>query len=113
MTNDEAKARAGYRVGPDARVVLHRHASRGTYAVAVVLDEGPFSADEARRVAASIREACGRWVSKAEAARRLGVSERQVDTLRASGVLASASDETGHALIGSESLEAELRRRAA
>jgi hypothetical protein len=113
MTNDETREPAGYHVGPDARVVLHRHASRGTYAVAVVLDEGPFSADEARRMAEELREAFGRWVSKAEAARRLGVSARQVDTLRASGVLESVSDETGHALIGLESLAAELLRRAA
>ena len=111
MTNDETTGPAGYCLGPDARVVLHRHGARGSYAVAVVLDEGPYSVLEARRAAARIREDRGGWVSKADAAERLGVSERQVDYLRENGRLVSSSDETHHVLIAADSLDAEIRRR--
>lgn len=113
MTNDNTPAPDGYRVGPESRVVLHRHGARGSYAVAVVLDEGPYSAPEARRAAARIREKHAGWVSKTEAAERLGVSRRQVDYLRGQGRLAAMNDETGHALISSASLDAEIRRREA
>lgn len=104
---------AGYRIGPEARVVLHRHASRGTYAVAVVLDEGPFTAEQAAQAAERLRESCAGWVSKATAARRLGVSERSVDLLREQGVLVSTSDATRHVLIDASSLDAEIARREA
>lgn len=110
MTNDETTGR-GYRIGPGARVVLHRHASRGSYAVAVVLDEGPFTAAEAAEAAEVLREVHAGVVSKATAARRLGISERSVDVLRANGTLTSGTDETRHVLVDSESLRLELERR--
>lgn len=113
MTNDETTGPAGYFLGPESRVVLHRHGARGSYAVAVVVDEGPYSAREARKAAARIREDRGGWVSKADAAERLGVSERQVDYLREQGRLMSTSDETHHVLIARESLASEIRRREA
>jgi hypothetical protein len=113
MTNDETTRPAGYRLGRESRVVLHRNGARGSYAVAVVLDEGPYSAPEARRAAARIRETHAGWVSKADAAERLGVSKRQVDYLREQGRLVAIRDETGHALICSASLAAEVRRREA
>jgi hypothetical protein len=113
MTNDETTRPAGYTLGPEARVVLHRHGARGSYAVAVVADEGPYSAREARRAAARIRETHAGWVSKTDAAERLGVSRRQVDYLRGQGRLDAMNDETGHALISSASLDAEIRRREA
>lgn len=111
MTNDESETGRGYAVGPEARVVLHRNGARGSYAVAVVVDEGPYSARQARGAAARIREDSAGWVSKADAAERLGVSERQVDYLRGQGRLVSTSDETHHVLIDRDSLDAELRRR--
>lgn len=111
MTNDETTGPAGYQLGRDARVVLHRHGARGSYAVAVVVDEGPFHLTDARMRAALIRETHGGWVSKADAAERLGVSERQVDYLRENGRLRSTSDETHHVLIAVDSLNEEIRRR--
>lgn len=111
MTNDETTRPAGYSLGPDARVVLHRNGARSTYAVAVVLDEGPYSLLGARLAASRLREIHGGWVSKADAADRLGVSERQVDYLREQGRLESTSDETHHVLIAVDSLNAEIRRR--
>lgn len=110
MTNDETR---GYVLGPESRVVLHRNAARGSYAVAVVIDEGPYRLTDARNAAARIREDCAGWVSKADAAERLGVSERQVDYLREQGRLSSTHDETSHVLISSESLEIEIQRREA
>jgi hypothetical protein len=116
MTNDDTRRPEDggrrYVLGADSRVVLHRHGARGSYAIAVVLDEGPYDLLGARKVAAQVREDAG-WVAKADAASRLGVSERQVDYLRSQGRLIAMKDETGHALISSESLEAELRRRQA
>lgn len=103
MTNDDAKV--------PARVVLHRHGARRAYAVAVVLDEGPYSLKEAAQRAEALRESQG-WVSKATAAERLGLSERQVDYLRESGRLASVSTETNHVLVGLDSLNAEIERRS-
>lgn len=100
----------GYLLGAESRVVLHRHASRGTYAVAVVLDEGPYSLPDARRAMASVLEGAG-WVTHDAAAERLGLSRRQVSYLRNSGRLVSVTDETGHVLISSASLDAEIRRR--
>lgn len=115
MTNDDttkpSEGGGGYTLGPDSRVVLHRHGARGSYAVAVVFDEGPYSVAEARLRAAAIRETCAGWVSKSDAARRLGVSERQVDYLREQGRLVSSSDDAHHVLIDRESLNAEIQRR--
>lgn len=115
MTNDETRGPddggRGYVLGPESRVVLHRHGARGSYAVAVVIDEGPYLLTDARIAAAKIRESLGGWVSKADAADRLGVSERQVDYLREQGRLTSISDETHHVLIAADSLDAEIRRR--
>jgi hypothetical protein len=64
-------------------------------------------------VAAQGREDYAGWLSKADAAERLGVSERQVDYLREQGRLMSTHDETSHVLISSDSLDAEVRRREA
>lgn len=111
MTNDSSEAPSGYRLGREARVVLHRHGARRAYAVAVVLDEGPFTLRQASDVANAVREKLGGWVTKAEAAERLGVTERQVDYLRESGHLAYSHDETKHVLIDVKSLEAEIDRR--
>lgn len=111
MTNENSEGARGYRAGPEARVVLHRHASRGSYAVAVVLDEGPFTASEAAEAAEKIREEFAGVVSKATAARRLGISERSVDVLREKGLLRSTTDETKHVLVDAESLATEMRRR--
>lgn len=102
----------GYRAGPGARVVLHRNAARGSYAVAVVLDEGPYSAAQARKVADRMREQHAGWVSKAEAAERLGITERMVDFLRESGRLESTKDEMRRVLISRSSLDAEIERRS-
>lgn len=103
MTNDDGKL--------PPRVVLHRHGARRAYAVAVVLDEGPYSLHDAAQRAEALREEQG-WVSKATAAQRLGLSERQVDYLRESGALLSASTETNHVLVSVESLNAEIERRS-
>lgn len=103
MTNDDE-------VTP-ARVVLHRHGARRAYAVAVVLDEGPYSLAEASARAEALRESQG-WVSKASAAERLGVTERQVDYLREAGRLESISTETKHVLVSLDSLNAEIERRS-
>jgi hypothetical protein len=102
---------SGYRAGADARVVLHRHGARGTYAVAVVVDEGPYSAAEAHGVADALRETCGGWVTKTAAAHRLGLSESSVDLLRRAGRLLSETDDTGRVMIPLESLRQELERR--
>lgn len=104
MTNDDVKL-------PEGRVVLHRHGARRAYAVAVVVDEGPYSLTEASARAEVLRQEQG-WVSKASAAERLGISERQVDYLRESGRLLSVSTETKHVLISVESLAAEIERRS-
>lgn len=103
MTNDDE-------VTPP-RVVLHRHGARRAYAIAVVLDEGPYSLPEASARAEALRESQG-WVSKATAAQRLRISERQVDYLRESGVLESISTETKHVLVSLDSLNEEIERRA-
>lgn len=109
MTNNYDDGAEGYRLGADARVVLHR--SRGRYAVAVVADEGPYSRAEAEGVADALREAHGGWVTKAAAAHRLGLSTQMVDVLRRNGTLVSRTDAAGHALICVKSLAEELRRR--
>lgn len=106
MTNSD-----GYRLGPEARVVLHRRA-HGAYAVAVVLDEGPYTLAEAQRVADTAREACGGWVTKDRAAHMLGVTPRTVDTLRLNGALEWKSDRTGRVMIDHASLKREIDRRA-
>lgn len=106
MTNSD-----GYRLGPEARVVLHRRA-KGTYAVAVVLDEGPYTLAEAQGVADAQREACGGWVTKDRSAHLLGVTPRTVDTLRLNGTLMWKSDRTGRVMIDHASLQREIDRRA-
>lgn len=111
MTNDSSEDPAGYHLGREARVVLHRHGARQAYAVAVVLDEGPFTLRQALDIANAVREKLGGWVTKAEAAKRLGISERQVDYLRESGHLSYSHDETKHVLIDVKSLSAEIERR--
>lgn len=92
---DETK---GYHLGPEARVVAHRR-GRGQYAVAVVLDEGPFTKDDALRELDRYRETVGGWVSKARAAEMLGVSQKQVDHLRETGELTWARDCTDRVMI--------------
>lgn len=108
MTDDDK----GYHLGPEARVVLHRHGARRAYAVAVVVDEGPYaSVRDAAAAAELIRERHSGWVSKATAAQRLGITERMVDYLRSSGQLVYEHDGTGHVLIDVKSLNAEIERR--
>ena len=104
MTNDDEKV-------PRGRVVLHRHGARRAYAIAVVVDEGPYTLQEAHTAAAQLLREMG-WVSKADAAEALGVTERQVDYLREAGRLKSVNTETNHVLISLESLGAEFARRA-
>lgn len=111
MTNNHSEGAEGFRLGPESRVVLHRHCGR--YVVAVVVDEGPYSRAEAEGVADALREACGGWVTKSAAAHRLGLSTQMVDVLRRNGTLVSRTDAAGHALICVKSLGEELRRRAA
>jgi len=103
----------GYSLGPDARVVLHRHGQwgEGQYSVAVVAAEGPFDRETAQRVADRLREHGGGWVTRAMAAQRLGVTLTRVDQLRVMGRLDSEQDSSGHARISLESLNAEIARR--
>lgn len=113
MTNEGATTPPGYTLGRDARVVLHRHGARRTYAVAVVLDEGPYaSLADASAALEALQERHGGWVPKHVAAQRLGLSIRQVDYLRQAGRLDAMTTETGHALIGVGSLNAEIARRS-
>ena len=109
MTNSDDP---GYRVGPDARLVVHRSGRDSRYSVAVVLDEGPYSLEEAVLRLSEIREDVGGYVGRADAAHRLGLTERMVDTLRAQGVLEWISDDTNRVMISTGSLEKELQRRA-
>jgi hypothetical protein len=109
MTNNGPR---GYRIGPQARVVIHRNGARRNYAVAVVVDEGPYaSAADALAALEGLREAHSGWVSKAVAAQRLGISRRQVNYLQSVGVLDTMNDETGHLLVSVDSLNEELARR--
>ena len=94
------------------RVVLHRHGGLGSYAVAVVADEGPYSKEEAEAVADTLRESSG-WVTKARAAERLGLSTQMVDNLRRAGLLSSVKDAAGHVMITRESIDREIARRSA
>lgn len=109
MTNNQSE---GYRLGPEARVVLHRHGATGGYAVAVVVAEGPYSKERAAEIADEVREAHGGWVTKGVAASRLGLSVQMVDVLRRRGQLESTKNIAGHVMISAQSLARELERRA-
>lgn len=98
----------GIKLGPEgARVaVLRRH---GGYAVVAVIDEGPFSHEEAHQRAEALNRRPG-MLSRAEAACQLGISVKGVDFLVTEGRLAKVKD--GHrAFIPESSVQAELSRR--
>lgn len=94
----------GYHLGPGARVVAHRRI-KGRYAVAVVLDEGPFTKDDALAKVDEYRERVGGWVSKARAAEMLGISQKQVDKLRIDGDLTWERDCTDRVMIDVNSVK--------
>lgn len=99
----------GFVLGPEARVCLvRRHAG---YAVAVVLDEGPFDRDTAERVAASHRRLSSGTATKREVAKILGITTKGVEYLRSQGVLSSVSEENGRALFDLDEVHAERARR--
>jgi hypothetical protein len=104
---------AGYSLGPEARVVLHRHGAWGSgqYSVAVIAEEGPFDRATAERVADGLRAHGGGWVTRATAAQRLGLTEARVDQLRVEGRLDSTQDSSNRARISLDSLEREIARR--
>lgn len=98
----------GFEIGPHARVtVLRRH---GGYAVAVVLDEGPFSHEQAEAKAAELRRHASGKLTKCEAAELLGITSKGVDYLRSQGILESVR-EGKRVVVTSESVHAELARR--
>lgn len=99
----------GYVIGPESRVVALR--SRLGYHVAVVIEEGPFSHDEAEERAAELRRRNSGRLTKAEAAARLGITEKGVDYLRRENRLTSVSQDNKRVLICATSVEAELARR--
>jgi hypothetical protein len=75
--------RRGYRLGPQARVVVLRRPEG--YAVAVVHSEGPFSREDAEAMAAALRRTASGQLTKAEAASILGITPKGVDYLRRIG----------------------------
>lgn len=96
---------------PQGRVALLRR--HGGYAICVVVDEGPFSHAEATTRAALLRPEPADSVSKREAARILGISQKGVDYLRVQGLLTSEKDDRGRVRIHKASVDAELERRNA
>lgn len=100
----------GFVVGPEARVCLVRR--HGGYAVAVVVDEGPFEHDAAELAASELRRRVSGKVTKREAAQILGISTKGVDYLRAQGVLPSDSEGNGRVLLDANSVHtlAEARK---
>ena len=108
MTNSDDQ---GYRVGSDARLVLHRSGRDHRYSVAVVLDEGPYTLEQAALRLDEIREQVGGYVTRAVAAQRLGLTERMIDVMRTAGVLDWKADDTKRVMISVDSLKKELQRR--
>lgn len=100
----------GFVLGPESRVAtLRRHDG---YAVVVVLDEGPFSYSEAQaRVRSLSSHQTAGYLTKAEAARKLGITQKGVDFLRREGKLESTTGHNGRVLIPESSVCAELDRR--
>lgn len=98
----------GMRLGPEgARVAVLRR--RGGYAVVAVIDEGPFSHDEAHQRAEALNRRPG-LLTKAEAADLLGVSVKGIDFLVGECKLIKIRDGR-RAFITQESVDAELERR--
>lgn len=102
--------KGGFVLGPEARVAaLRRHDG---YAVVVVLDEGPFSHEEAcAKVRDLSRHQTVGYLTKAETAGRLGLSQQGVDFLRREGRLDWTTGHNGRVLISESSVRAELQRR--
>lgn len=94
----------GFEIEPGARVTLVRR-HRG-YALAVVLDEGPFGHEEAQERLRQAQLVISGLVSRAEAANKLGLSVQQVDNLRREGKLKSRDG-----MITYSSILEELSRR--
>lgn len=104
--------REPYAVPEDAPVVVHRHGERSRLrSIAVIVDSGDYRTEREFELALSWwRRRIGGWVTKAEAADRLGVSTKRVDQLRKEGRLVSKRI-GGVAAIDAASLDAELRLR--
>lgn len=104
--------REPYTVSEDAPVVVHRHGERSRLrAIAVIVDSGDYATEhEFERALSWWRRRIGGWVTKAEAADRLGVSTKRVDQLRKEGRLVSKRI-GGVAAIDAASLDTELRLR--
>lgn len=104
--------REPYAVPEDAPVVVHRHGERSRLrSIAVIVDVGDYATEsEFARALSWWRRRIGGWVTKAEAADRLGVSTKRVDQLRKEGRLVSKRI-GGVAAIDAASLDAELRLR--
>jgi hypothetical protein len=100
----------GFVLGPEARVAaLRRHDG---YAVVVVLDEGPFSHDEAcAKVRELSRHQTKGYSTKAEAAGRLGLSQKGVDYLRSQGRLEWTTGHNGRVLISDSSISEYQKQR--
>lgn len=99
----------GYHLGPEARVaVLRRHDG---YAVAVVVDEGPYTHEQAEAAASELRRRHAKKFTKSEAAKMLGIGIKGVDYLRAVGALSSERGDNRRVLIHADSVYAEMERR--
>lgn len=104
--------REPYAVPEDAPVVVHRHGERSRLrSIAVIVDPGDYATEhDFERALSWWRRRIGGWVTKAEAADRLGVSTKRVDQLRKEGRLVSKRI-GGVAAIDAASLDAELQLR--
>lgn len=99
----------GYVLGPESRVVvLRRHDG---YAVAVVHSEGPFGHAEAEAMASALRRQGSGKITKAEAAKYLGISQKGVDYLRREGHIRSEVQENKRVLIDADSVFEYLETR--
>lgn len=104
--------REPYAVPEDAPVVVHRHGERSQRrAIAVIVDSGDYATEhDFDRALSWWRRRIGGWVTKAEAADRLGVSTKRVDQLRKEGRLVSKRI-GGVAAIDAASLDEEIQSR--
>jgi hypothetical protein len=77
---------SGYPLPRSAPVFLTRVGKDHRLVVVAVLDEGPFEDRSAAEAACeSWRIRVGRWISRTAAAKRLGISAKMIDVLRADG----------------------------
>jgi hypothetical protein len=80
--------KSSYPLPHDAPVFLTRVGREQRWVVVAVLDNGPFTDKRAAdKACESWRIKVGRWISKAAAAHKLGVSVKRIDALRDSGQL--------------------------